>query len=399
MYNESNKHLIVVLYDGIQNSVFKSLVIAPLLKKLERNENLEITLISFEKNLLDKSVIMRNVPAHDRLHLILCRRLPFLGKLSLWLSVFQLRRILRFIPLDDALARGPLASWVTLKALYPFLKDYNKVSKTEKLPPLPSLTLQARGLAAEEYNFVKRHEKHPWWKQLLHRFICRRLKRVEYEAFGQPVYKMYPGRICIEVISPALKDFLVQNYKTDPAHIILSTDDLPKSIPAEKRTELRKKIREELSIPENAYVYVYAGSAAAWQSIPEMLFYVIEQRAANPDVFFLVLSQDKETFKKYFEKMNIPPEAACVISVPAHEVSNYLCAADAGLLFRRHDIMNWVSRPTKMLEYEAAGLKIIHNHTIALLRERDELNDEFNTVHSAPFLDLPKSDDGSKKSS
>jgi len=52
----------------------------------------------------------------------------------------------------------------------------------------------------------------------------------------------------------------------------------------------------------------------------------------------------------------------------------YLAAADYGLLFRHKDIINWVSRPTKMLEYQAVGLKIIHNNTIEWLSENKKFD-------------------------
>ena len=56
-----------------------------------------------------------------------------------------------------------------------------------------------------------------------------------------------------------------------------------------------------------------------------------------------------------------------VLEEIADDVIKYLCAADAGILLRKKDVVNWVARPTKILEYRAAGLKIIHNDTVAML--------------------------------
>ena len=42
-------HLLVVIYDGIENSVFQSQVLAPLKKRLDVEQDLYATLISFEK--------------------------------------------------------------------------------------------------------------------------------------------------------------------------------------------------------------------------------------------------------------------------------------------------------------------------------------------------------------
>ena len=58
-----------------------------------------------------------------------------------------------------------------------------------------------------------------------------------------------------------------------------------------------------------------------------------------------------------------------VLSAKQDDVFRYLSVADAGLLFREKNVVNWVSRPTKMLEYRSVGLKIIHNNTVAWLSE------------------------------
>ena len=41
------------------------------------------------------------------------------------------------------------------------------------------------------------------------------------------------------------------------------------------------------------------------------------------------------------------------------------------MLVREKDIINCVSRPTKMLEYQSAGLKIVHNNTVAWLASQE----------------------------
>ena len=91
MYSLDNKHLIFVIYDGIKNSVFKSQVLAPLLKKIEADINLEITLISFEKRSFSNKEILKIIPSHNRLHFILAYRLPFLNKLTLLPAIWQLK--------------------------------------------------------------------------------------------------------------------------------------------------------------------------------------------------------------------------------------------------------------------------------------------------------------------
>ena len=90
----------------------------------------------------------------------------------------------------------------------------------------------------------------------------------------------------------------------------------------------------------------------------------------NNEAFLLILSQDKTEFEKEIEKQQIPKKNYCVISVTPNDVYRYLSACDYGLLFRDKDIINFVSRPTKMLEYQSVGLEIIHNNTIEKLKSK-----------------------------
>ena len=71
-----------------------------------------------------------------------------------------------------------------------------------------------------------------------------------------------------------------------------------------------------------------------------------------------------------FEKLlqqSLPQHHYKIISVDYTNIFRYLAACDAGIIFREDHILNWISRPTKVLEYYAVGLPIIHNAAIGLL--------------------------------
>ncbi len=82
-----------------------------------------------------------------------------------------------------------------------------------------------------------------------------------------------------------------------------------------------------------------------------------------------MLTQDTDYFAALCVKHVLPSHSYHIIFVPHHEIYHYLAAADAGIIFREAHIINWVSRPTKILEYQAVGLKIIHNNTVAMLAD------------------------------
>lgn len=358
------KNLIFVTYDGIQNSVFSGQVIQPLLKKITNNSALKVHIVSFEKNHLSPVFAKASSGKHLNLNIKIYRRLPVLGKLSLYPSVYYLKKFLKQFDNYEIISRGPLAGWVTTKAI-------NK--------NCTSHILQSRGLLAEEYEFT--HLPHPsihtsspkgftgllgmpvrLFKHLWHTWRKNFLFKIEQEA--------YTNKNCtIKPVSTALADYLIEIYKTDPDQIIIEKDDIPDLIPEEQKIEWRLQVRKELNIASNAQIFCYNGAIKSWQC-PEL---VIEffQKQLNRDInsFLMVLSQDKEQFEKLLlNNKNI--KNYLVLTVPHTEIYKYLCACDYGLIFRKSDhIVNWVSRPVKAMEYKAAGLEIIHNNTVKWLMD------------------------------
>jgi len=372
MYDKHNKQLTFIVYDSILNSVFESQVLTPLLQMLEESSNVEITLISFERALLSKRNIMRTFSAHDRLHLILCKRLPFFGRFSLKVAAWQLRRILQNIPSHGIIARGALAGWIAYRALNRMAQKTPGRMRTEHPQPLPSLTLQARGLCAEELRFRHEHHKQNFIRRLLFNFLYKQLKQIECEIYRTKQKTDYPNDVAIEAVSPALHDYLVDHFHADPAKIILATKDFPTPVFEEQRKEWREEVRTALKIDNDIYVYGYSGSAQPWQCIPEMLFYFLEKVKENHKSFWLILTNEPKTFRRYCSITYIPEKHYRILNVHPKDVFKYLSACDAGLLFRKKDVINFVARPTKMLEYKAVGLKIIHNNTIAWLTKKEK---------------------------
>ncbi len=70
----------------------------------------------------------------------------------------------------------------------------------------------------------------------------------------------------------------------------------------------------------------------------------------------------------------VPENSYKIMSVVHEKVFEYLCAADIGIIFRESSVINWVSRPVKAMEYEAAGLSIAHNNTVAWIVARYGIN-------------------------
>jgi len=107
--------------------------------------------------------------------------------------------------------------------------------------------------------------------------------------------------------------------------------------------------------------------------LPEAIDFFEKQYKKNPNSFLLILSQDKKNVETFIGAKRIPAKKYALTSAKPNELYKYLAACDAGFLFRDKDIINWVSRPTKMLEYQAVGLKVIHNNTIAWLANQAQI--------------------------
>lgn len=354
--SDTVKHVFFVIYDGIANSVFQSQVLQPLLAELSHDHHLEITLISFEEKKCKNKKLLKLFPAHDRLHIILCKKIPFIGRPSLWFAAYQLKRIMKNIAFEHITARGPLAGYCVLSALHSLgLLEYVR-----------SCTVQARGLCAEEYRYTYSKEPLHFWRSWWRYHIYNSLYRIEQFVYSHSSQFSQT----IESVSPALKDYLVAIYKADPNKIVIAVKDIPDRYTVEQVSTWRQEVRQELHIPSHALVYCYSGSWRPWQCADKTIEYFLTVATKTRQAHLLILTADKEKFLKELKAYTINPEQVTLFAAPANQLHRYLAAADFGLLFREPDIINWVSRPTKMLEYQAVGLQIIHNNTVAMLVNR-----------------------------
>ncbi len=332
---------LIVLYDSIFNSVFQGQVAAPLIKQLNTSPEISASIVSFERKKITPQQITSLI-SDPRIHIIVRKKIPFVGTLSLWLAAQQLKTILKKMNPSTITARGPLAGWIVAHA-------------TQSNIPI---VVQARGLAGQEYLYA--HEPSSWWH---------RLRTRQYEQIEQYVYGTYAAQpqVTVHTVSEALKDYVIKTWQTPTHKITVATHDIPEKISIDLVHNWRISMRKKIGIPKEAYVYVYNGSAHPWQCPEQTVRFFAKKYHENTNSFLLILTQSVEQFLDLLRKTDLPAQAYRVTCVPHADIYHYLAAADAGLLFREKHCINWVSRPTKALEYQAVGLKIIHNNTIEML--------------------------------
>ena len=269
-----------------------------------------------------------------------------MGRWSLAYAVHQLKQTLSSFAKYSVIARGPIAGYLAINA---------QTKQCEKI------TIQARGLLAEEYGYAHQKDTNVL-AQAWHTF-----RKQLYTSLEKQTYSYQSPLILFQAVSPALKEYLIKTYGTLSGNITIAQDDIPLTFTPEKKMCWRKQIRNQLNINQDAYVYCYNGSAKPWQCPEKVIQFFTEKLHHNPQAILLILSQDTNVFLSLIKKNNLSETHYRIAHVPHNEIFNYLASTDAGLLFREPHIINWISRPTKALEYQAVQLKIIHNNTVAYL--------------------------------
>lgn len=283
---------------------------------------------------------------HPQIQIIQLRRWPYFGSLSLRYSWWQIRAFLNSKSFQ-VIARGPFAGWIALKLIY------------------HSLIIQVRGLAAAEYQYGQNGQS--VWQRIITKLRYWQLQKLE-----KSVYSQVKPNLIFECVSPALQEYLIQKFNTPVIQITIAQSDLPSKISKSQIEKLRRINRQVLAIPCEATVYCYSGSIHKWQCPEQIIEFFKTRLSTNPQAILLILCPQTHLWQELLHQAQISPINFRVLAVAPNEVVAYLAAADYGLLFRKPHLINWVARPTKALEYQAVGLKIIHNQTVEWLIRKDQ---------------------------
>lgn len=328
---------VVVLFDSITNSVFEGQTLQMLKRTAHHYSNTII--ISFEKQHPPLSLI--TAIENTGFTCVIKKKLPFFIQEQLLMHSIWLKYYLRKIGNHVLFARGPHAGYIMLNA-----RNKNTWH----------LLIQARGLCAEEYRFFYPQKE-----------IIQQIRYWTMHRLEKWVYSFKDARLTVEAVSPALRTYLIHTFHT-PANIVIAQDDIPQSIDPVLRAQWRAEIREKLSLTQEQEVYCYNGSAKPWQCAEESIKYFKNVLRSNDTAHLLILSAEKEYFRSLCNSQ-LPKKSYSILTTQHKDIYRYLATADFGILLRKNHVVNWVSRPTKWLEYKAVGLKIIHNQTIASLQD------------------------------
>ena len=135
---------------------------------------------------------------------------------------------------------------------------------------------------------------------------------------------------------------------------------VPCCVPSVRFSQAARDARRTALGLGDRIVLSYLGGMAPYQHIEDGLVpFVRIARQLNDRVHLLCITKDPESMKTLLERGGVPVESTTVIRVPQTQVSDYLCAADAGLLLRAPSEVNRVSMPVKVGEYLSCGVPLI----------------------------------------
>lgn len=346
---------IVLVYDSITNAVFEGQVAAPLVRRLHNEPLLHVHIISFEHTTVAKHYDAL-CSLHPRLHIkIYTKTRFFLGIISVWHAAYQLQKYVYHFKSYTLQARGPIAAVI----------GYQCITHACTL-----FILQARGLLAEEFLYS--------YQQKSHTIVTRWVYYIRYlqlVSFEKSVYQhVHNGTtpIILESVTQGLETYICTHFSCTIPSKIIASDDIPQSIDTQTKHRWRTEIRTRLHIPESYHVYVYNGSHKPWQCFKESVALFHQHFLEHKADFLLVITQDPLACQQDIESFAIPKNRYAIMTCNHAEVLPFLSAADKGILLRKSNLINWISRPTKALEYTAVRIPIIHNGTVEYLQSLSE---------------------------
>lgn len=176
------------------------------------------------------------------------------------------------------------------------------------------------------------------------------LIRFEQETLGKA-----SGRI---FVSAAMHDFYRNKYQQSYEYCLIPCCVRSRDFGISH--EQRIRLRQEKGF-DDKLVILYLGTLSAWQW-PEAIFGLFRQYLeVNPQalLYLLIPGYDHPRALEFLRSKGISSRHFLLEEVPHSEVGGIIGVADAGLLLREDDPVNFVSSPTKFGEYLASGVPVI----------------------------------------
>jgi glycosyltransferase involved in cell wall biosynthesis len=167
--------------------------------------------------------------------------------------------------------------------------------------------------------------------------------------------------------------------------------------------ENRAAVTEEFGL-NGRLVIAYIGSFGGWYMTEETAAFFVAAKEKDPSAFAMILTQsDPELIKPELLKGGYTENDIFIRKVSPAEIPRYLSAADLALSFIKPCFSKLSSSPTKVAEYLASGVPVIHTRGIGDVDELiatdrvGVLVDDFTTegcIKALEEIEALRSDDG-----
>ena len=189
-----------------------------------------------------------------------------------------------------------------------------------------------------------------FWDNMIFSPVYNYFKKEEKKFFNQADY--------VVTLTNKGKEEIVTHFTTLPNKVGVIPTCVDFGIFKPFDPSIKSKIRQQLNISQEANVLVYSGSMGGNYDIEIMLNIFLAYQKKVPESFFLILSKDeiKEQIADFKSK---GIKSIAVLNLPFTSVSDYLAAADVGLIIYKPSYSTIGRSPTKLGEYWASGLPVI----------------------------------------
>lgn len=155
------------------------------------------------------------------------------------------------------------------------------------------------------------------------------------------------NEVVVSVVSQSLKNY-ISKYISNRIIVNPSISDIIFKFDIKKRSEIRKRLK----IGNRFAIVIASSGSEIWQKDQDIIDCFIN----NENYFIMNLS------RKHINGNNV------YNSFLSHdEMPFYLSAADIGIIWRDHHILNKCASPTKFSEFASMGLYIITNNSVDLI--------------------------------
>lgn len=198
-------------------------------------------------------------------------------------------------------------------------------------------------------------------KNPVYRFIFNYFKRRERELLSYADYTITLTHKAKQVIHQW------KNIQRQPISIqvIPCCVDIELFDPAKINQSAQNALRNQLGIPDNAFVLSYLGSLGTWYMAEEMLNFFSVLQQSRPDAFFLFITQGlPKTIQQLGQQQGIDANKIVVASATRLEVPLYLSLSNWSVFFIKPVFSKQGSSATKMGEIMSMGIPLVTNRGI-----------------------------------